>query len=100
MEFDILEYLGKVEDGVLVLLSFNIDNEFYDSTFYYKEGYVTLTISEQMEEHIGYVIEEHPEYSSIILSIMEKVVPYDEIIGRLDELDLSGYFENNIDNDN
>ena len=30
MKFDIIEYLGKIEDGVLVIISLNYEDEYYE----------------------------------------------------------------------
>ena len=92
MTFDIIEYLGKFEDGVLVLISLNYEDNYYDTTFYYKDNFVTLTIDEKLEEIIGEV-EEWSGYNNLVLELMKKVVPYDEIISRLDKVDVSGLFE-------
>lgn len=91
MTFDIIEYLGKFEEGVLTLLSINHEDNYYDATFYYKEDFVTLTIDEKLEEIIG-EIEKLPEYNNLVLDIMKKVVPYDEIIARLDNVDVTELF--------
>lgn len=93
MNFDVIEYLGKFENGVLVLISLNYESEYYDATFYYKEDFVTLTINEDLEEIIG-EIEKHPQYNNLIIEIMKQVVPYREMINRLDEIDFSGFLEN------
>jgi len=92
MTFDIIEYLGKFEDGVLALISLNYEDEYYDATFFYKENFVTLTIDEKLEEIIGEV-EEWSGYNNLVLELMKKVVPYDEIITRLDPVDVTGLFE-------
>lgn len=93
MNFDIIEYLGKFEDGVLVLISLNYENEYYDATFFYKDDFVTLTINEDLEELIG-EIEKYPLYNNLVIEIMKQVVPYKEMINRLDEIDFSGFLEN------
>jgi len=92
MLFDIIDYLGKHDEGILVLISLNYDNNYYDSTLYYKDNFITLTIDEDLELKIG-SIEEWIGYNNLILDIMKKVIPYDEIINRLDVIDLSGYIE-------
>jgi len=92
MTFDIIEYLGKFEDGVLVLISLNYEDNYYDTTFYYKDNFVTLTIDDDLEQIIGQV-ELWSGYNNLVLDIMKKVIPYDEILGRLDEIDFSGFFD-------
>ena len=92
MTFDIIEYLGKYEDGVLVLISLNYEDNYYDTTFYYKDNFVTLTIDDDLEEILGQ-IELWSGYNNLVLDIMKKVIPADEILGRLDEIDFSGFFD-------
>ena len=92
MTFDIIEYLGKFEDGVLVLISLNYEDNYYDTTFYYKDNFVTLTIDDDLEQIIGQV-ELWSGYNNLVLDIMKKVIPSDEILGRLDEIDFSGFFD-------
>ncbi len=90
MKFDIIEYLGKIDDGVIVIISLNYNDEYYDSTLYYKENIVAITIDETLEELIG-IIEEWEGYNNLVIDIMSKVVPYAEIINRLDVLDVSEF---------
>ena len=92
IKFDIIEYLGKFEDGVLVLISLNYEDNYYDTTFYYKDNFVTLTIDDDLEEILGQ-IELWSGYNNLVLDIMKKVIPADEILGRLDEIDFSGFFD-------
>ena len=92
MTFDIIEYLGKFEDGVLVLISLKYEDNYYDTTFYYKDNFVTLTIDDDLEQIIGQV-ELWSGYNNLVLDIMKKVIPSDEILGRLDEIDFSGFFD-------
>jgi len=92
MKFDIIEYLGKIEDGVLVILSLNYEDEYYEATFYYKNQFVTLTVDETLEEILGCSIENWKGYNKLVLEIVEKLVPYNEIINTLDEIDLDYYF--------
>jgi hypothetical protein len=92
MKFDIIEYLGKIEDGVLVILSLNHEDEYYESTFYYKNQFVTLTVDETLEEILGCSIEKWKGYNKLVLEIVERLVPYNDIINTLGEIDLDYYF--------
>ena len=87
MLFDIVEYLGKIDNGVLVIITLNYNEDYYDATFYYKENFITLTIDEKLEEEIG-IIEDWEGYNQLVLDLMKKVVPYEEILGRLDEIEI------------
>lgn len=94
---DILDYLGKYENGVLVLLTIGYKGEFTEGTIYYSNQMVALTIDESIEEDLGTKIELWPGYRDLLISILKRVVPYDEIINRLDEIDMSIYGEVNVD---
>lgn len=98
MIFDIVEYSGKVNipdkgEVVIVILSLNYNDNYYDASFVYDEGnFVTLTVDPTLEDEIG-VIEHWVGYNQLILDIKGKVLPYKEVIVRLDEIDVSGYIE-------
>jgi hypothetical protein len=89
---DIMEYLGKYEDGVLVLLSVNFNGQFSEGTIYYSDKALALTVDESIEKELGKPIEFWSGYRDLLISILKKVVPYNEIINRLDEIDFGKYF--------
>lgn len=93
---DIVDYLGKYENGVLVLLSINYNDNFSEGTLYYSNEVLALTIDEEIEDELGHPIELWSGYRDLVISILKKVVPYDEIINRLDEVDFTIY----VDEDN
>lgn len=94
MELDvsILEYLGKIEGGIIVLLSISYNNEFFEGTFFYNKEDIILTISEELEELIG-DIKKHSEYLVLVKKILKSIVPYNEIIDRIDDLDLKKWVD-------
>jgi len=94
---DIVDYLGKYENGVLVLLSIGYNGDFTEGTIYYSDQMVALTVDESIEEDLGTRIEFWPGYRDLLISILKRVVPYNEIINRLDEIDMSVYEQANIE---
>lgn len=95
---DIIDYLGKYDDGVLVLLSINLNDEiFTEGTLYYSDKMLALTVDEVIEEKIGSPIELWSDYRELLISILKRVVPYNEIINRLDEIDFSKYSISNLE---
>ena len=96
IEVSILEYLGKFELGILVLVGINIDREYYDGTFYYDEENIVLTVSEEMEEKYG-DIKRNPQYPEVLKSLLKKLVPYNEIYNRLDPIDFSKWIKGVIE---
>ena len=93
MTADIIDYLGKYENGVLVLLSIGYKGEFTEGTIYYSNEMLSLTVDESIEEELGMKIELWDGYRDLLISILKKVVPYNEIINRLDEVDFTIYVE-------
>jgi len=89
---DILDYLGKYENGVLVILSIGYKGEFTEGTIYYSNEALTLTVDESIEKDLDMPIELWKGYRELLVSILKKVVPYDEIINRLDDIDFTQYF--------
>jgi len=81
----ILDYLGKYQDGVLVLLTIKYNDVYYDATYYYNKEHLLLTINENFEIELGHLITDDSDYVELIRYIITKVVPYDEIFNRLDE---------------
>lgn len=88
---EIVDYLGKYEEGVLVLLSLQHNDKFSEATIYYSDKVLTLTVDSSVEESLGTQIEFWPGYRDLVISILQRVVPYNEIIGRLDEIDFKLY---------
>ncbi len=93
MTADIIDYLGKYENGVLVLLSIGYKGEFTEGTIYYSNEMLSLTVDESIEQDLGMKIELWDGYRDLLISILKKVVPYNEIINRLDEVDFTIYVE-------
>lgn len=85
----ILDYLGKIDPGVLALISIVYREEYHEATFFYTQEQMVLTISEDLESKLGYPITEDPEYSKLISEIIKRVIPYTEIYNRIDDVDFS-----------
>jgi hypothetical protein len=94
---DILDYLGKYENGVLVLLTIGYKGEFTEGTIYYSDQMLALTVDESIEQDLGMKIEFWSGYRDLLILILRKVVPYSEIINRLDEIDVNKYIDVSID---
>ena len=88
---DIVDYLGKYDNGVLVLLSIGYKDTFTEGTIYYSKQMLALTVDESIEQDLGSPIELWEGYRDLLVSILKRVVPYDEIINSLDEIDASNY---------
>ena len=88
-DVSILEYLGSIENGISALLSIIYDNTYYESTYFYTDEQLILTVPEELEIILDHKISEDEEYISLIKSIIKKVVPYKEIYNRIDPVDFN-----------
>ncbi len=95
-EFSVLEYLGKVEGGILVLLSVIYEKKYFEATFYYNDQHIVLTISDELESIVG-DIKTHPEYFDCLKDILKKIVPYNEMFERIDPVNFARWVEGSFD---
>jgi hypothetical protein len=94
VDVSIIKYLGKLEGGILVLISITfIEEEFtFDATFFYTDTQILITINEDIEEIIG-DIKLHPYYTNILKLCLRKVIPHNELIDNIDPLDVKPYVD-------
>jgi hypothetical protein len=93
LKADIIDYMGKMDSGILVLLSINCNNKFTEGTIFYTDNNFTITVSEDVEKELGCVIEQWSGYINFAESILKKLVPCNELLSRIDEVDFSQYLE-------
>ena len=91
MKPSILEYIGTIENGVLVLISILYNEKYYEGTFYYTDKDILLTISEELEKNLGHKITEDKDYVSILKDILKRIVPFNEIKNTLDPVDFNKF---------
>lgn len=83
VNIDIIDYLGKYEEGVFTVISLGYEEEWYEAIFYYKEGLLALTPDERFEEKIGCPVEDWNRYEELMYNVIKKVVPYEQIINQV-----------------
>lgn len=94
---DIIDYMGKFEDGVLVLLSVVCDGAYSEATIFYNDKDLLLTVDESIEEKINMPIEAWVGYKDLLESILKRLIPASEVIVRLDDVDFSQFLPENND---
>jgi hypothetical protein len=87
IKVDVLDYLGKHEDGILTLLSLSYKDEYYEATFFYTKDLLALTPDEKLEQELGSIIEEWEGYNQLMFDILNKVVPYNEMINIVNDFE-------------
>ena len=93
IKIDIVDYMGKMEDGILVLLSVNCDGSFTEGSIYYTQDNLILTVDESIENKIGSPIELWSGYQDLVVATLKKLIPCDELLKRMDDVDFSKYLE-------
>jgi hypothetical protein len=93
IKVDIVDYMGKMEGGILVLLSVNCDGSFSEGTIFYTPENLALTVSQEVEEKIGSPIEVWDGYQDLVVSTLKKLIPCEELLKRMDDVDFSKYLE-------
>jgi len=93
IKVDIVDYMGKMEGGILVLLSVNFDGSFSEGTIFYTKDNLVITVSEEIEKKIGSPIELWSGYRDLVESILKKLIPCEELLPRMDEVDFSKYLD-------
>lgn len=89
IETSVLDYLGKIGNGVLALISFTYKDKYYEGMFYYTDEQIMLNVDDELESELGCGIKEYSEYEDILRFLIRNVVPWSEMINRIDEVDLS-----------
>ena len=90
---DIVDYMGRYEGGVLVLLSVSCDGDFTEGTIFYTEKDIVLTLDPSIDEKLGMPVSQWDGYKGLLSSIFSRLVPAQEMLGRLDEVDFDKYVE-------
>ncbi len=88
----IKDYMGRVGDGILTLITVVVDNTAYDITFWYNSDKQVVTITDSLKAKLSVNdIEEHPYYEQLLLKLKKITVPHSEMINSIDDLDLGKY---------
>lgn len=88
---DIVDYMGRYETGILVLINVGVDDKFYEGTIFYSDKDIVLTVDNSIEEKLGSEIEFWDGYKDLLESILSKLIPYEEISKRIDDVDFEKY---------
>lgn len=88
---DIIDYLGRFGNGIIVLLNISIDDEYSEAVLFYNNDTIALTVSESVEDALGSTIEEWEGYREMLEFLFSRLVPSSELYNSLYEFDLERY---------
>jgi hypothetical protein len=88
----IKDYMGRVGDGILTLVTLVIDSTAYDITYWYNNEKCVVTITDALKDKLNVSdIEEHSHYEGLLVQLKKLTVPHAQMINSIDDLDLSKY---------
>ena len=87
-------YLGKVESGILALLSIIYEDETYEGTYWYKvsdtdKRYDVITVDCYLDDKLGYDFSEDENYEEILKYLIENSIEYKKGMEELTEYNLN-----------
>jgi len=88
---DILDYMGKLDDGIVVSIGVLLDDDYYNGILFYSESNILVSMSDEFEEKIGCVLESWNEYKTLLEVIFSKLDKPEDLIDNLDFVDFSKY---------
>ena len=88
----IKDYMGRVGDGILTLVTIVNEGVVYDATYWYNAENQVVTIPDELKTILGVAdIEDHKEYQQLLLKLKKISVPHGDMINSIDDLDLAKY---------
>ena len=95
IEFSILDYMGKytMENiyGIFVLLSLKYEDSFSEAVCFYNDVAIDITIDPDLELKLKSKIEDYPGYMDLLFRLNKSLVPYNELVNRIDNVNFSSY---------
>ena len=88
IDISIKSYLGKISEGILVLLSIKYNSEIYEATYWYTEKLDVITFDEDLKGMIGDFEKLNDKNKESIISFLRNnTSEYSELIDDLSEFE-------------
>ena len=86
LSVSVIDYIGKIKDGIAILLSLNIDDEIYELVFWFNRTLnYTLTVDDKLMKTLGLDnIYDYPYIDKLIDLIFKTIPPVEEIFDKYD----------------
>lgn len=86
MNVNIIGTIGKVEDGILVLIDIEYNENIYECSYWYNQKISLLTTPDTLDGIIDIkTLEDYPKIKEYLLNTLE---PYEVAISKTEELDV------------
>ena len=84
LSVSVIDFVGKIKDGVAVLLSLNVDDKIYELIFWFNRNMnYTLTVDEKLLKDLYLEsIYDYPHTDKLIELIFKSLPPVEEIFKK------------------
>ena len=88
---DVIDYLGKMDEGVVVSIGVLLDEIYYNGILFYSNNKILLSMNDEFEEKINSPVELWENYKLLLEIIFSKLENPTTIINSLKEFEISKY---------
>jgi len=84
LSVSVIDYIGKIKDGLAILLSINVDDKIYEIIFWFdKNSNYTLTVDEKLLKDLNLEsIYEYPYTDKLIKIIFKNLPPVKDLFKK------------------
>lgn len=86
LNISIKEYIGRIGPGITIILSVIYKSKVYEAMYWYTNTDNLLQFPLEIEEDLGYEIENHIEYDNIMNFLFKEKSNYKETASKLDDI--------------
>lgn len=81
VSISVIDYIGKIKDGVAILLSLNVDDKIYELIFWFNRTLnYTLTVDEKLLKDLNLEsIYDYPHSDKLIKMIFDALPPVNDL---------------------
>ena len=94
---DILNYTGKLDDGIVVSIGVLLDDICYSGILFYSESDILISMNDEFEIKIGSPVESWDNYKTLLEIIFSKLENPSNIIDKLSVVDFNKYLSKKVE---
>jgi hypothetical protein len=94
---DIIDYMGKLDDGIVVSIGVLLDDNYYNGILFYSDSDILISMNDDFEIKIGTPVELWDNYKTLLDVIFSKLEKPNDIIDQLKIVDFSKYLNRKVE---
>jgi hypothetical protein len=76
LNVDIIDYKGKLDDGIVVSIGVLLDDIYYNGILFYSESDILISMNDSFETKIGMPVESWDNYKTLLDDYITYTIPY------------------------